>query len=64
MSLYKKIYQKNLDEINTPTNIVIRVENYEEGIVYYWNNETFHNRYDLMKELFNKFNDDDLDIQI
>ena len=61
------VLEKNLldelEEINTPTNILIRVENNEEGTVYYWNTETFHNRYDLMKELFNKFNDEDLDIQ-
>ena len=62
VALHKNLLEE-LDEINTPTNIVIRVENYEEGTVYYWNTETFHNRYDLMKELFNKFNDDDLDIQ-
>ena len=61
------VLQKNLldelEEINSPTNILIRVENYEEGTVYYWSTETFHNRYDLMKELFNKFNDEDLDLQ-
>ena len=61
------VLQKNLleelEEINAPVNILIRVENYEEGTVYYWSTETFHNRYDLMKELFNKFNDDDLDLQ-
>ena len=62
VALQKNLLEE-LDQINTPTNIVIRVENYEEGTVYYWNTETFHNRYDLMKELFNKFNDDDLDIQ-
>ena len=62
VALQKNLLEE-LDDINTPTNIVIRVENYEEGTVYYWNTETFHNRYDLMKELFNKFNDDDLDIQ-
>ena len=62
VALHKNLLEE-LDEINTPTNIVIRVENYEEGTVYYWNTETFHNRYDLMKELFNKFNDDDLDLQ-
>ena len=49
-------------EEKTPS-IIIRVENYEEGTVYYWSTETFHNRYDLMKELFNKFSDEDLDIQ-
>ena len=43
-------------------NIMIRVENFEEGSVYYWNTETFHNRYDLMKEMFNKYNDEDFDI--
>ena len=61
------VLQKNLleelEEIEAPTNILIRVENYEEGTVYYWTTETFHNRYDLMKELFNKFSDEDLDIQ-
>ena len=61
------VLQKNLleelEEIEAPTNILIRVENYEEGTVYYWSTETFHNRYDLMKELFNKFSDEDLDIQ-
>ena len=62
VALHKNLLEE-LDEINTPTNILIRVENYEEGTVYYWSTETFHNRYDLMKELFNKFNDDDLDIQ-
>ena len=60
------VLQKNfleyLEEINTPANILIRVENYEEGTVYYWSTETFHNRYDLMKDLFNKYNDEDLDI--
>jgi hypothetical protein len=36
-----------------PPNIVIRIENYEEGTVYYWTPETFHNRFDLMNDLFN-----------
>ena len=27
---------------------LLRIENYEEGTVYYWNIETFHNRYDLI----------------
>ena len=61
------VLQKNileeLEEIYNPKNILIRVENYEEGTVYYWSTETFHNRYDLMKELFNQFNDEELDIQ-
>ena len=59
--------QKNLSvenpELNSSTNLMIRVENYEEGTVYYWNIETFQNRYDLMKELFNKFNEEELEIQ-
>jgi hypothetical protein len=61
------ILQKNLVEeikdIKNGSNISIRVENFEEGTVYYWTPDIFHNRYDLMKELFNKFNDDELDIQ-
>jgi pSer/pThr/pTyr-binding forkhead associated (FHA) protein len=44
------------------TNIMIRVENYEEASVYYWNLETFQNRYDLMKQIFEKFQDEDFDI--
>ena len=40
-------------------NLLIRVENYEEGTVYYWTTDTFHNRYDLMKELFMKYCDED-----
>ncbi len=61
------ILQKNLvediDEYKNGSNIAIRVENYEEGTVYYWTPDIFHNRYDLMKELFNKFSDEELDIQ-
>ena len=61
------ILQKNLveemDDIQNGANIAIRVENYEEGTVYYWTPDTFHNRYDLMKELFNQFNDEELDLQ-
>ena len=49
------ILQKNLveeiDEIQNRTNIAIRVKNNEEGTVYYWTPDIFHNRYDLMKEL-------------
>ena len=49
----KVIIQKNLEEesseFNTSANLMIRVENYEEGTVYYWNIETFQNRYDSMK---------------
>ena len=48
---------------NTQINILIRVENFEEGSVYYWTSEIFHNRYDLMKELYNRFLDEeDFDI--
>jgi len=42
--------------------ILIRVENFEEGTVYYWNTETFYNRYDMMKDLFDKYQDEDLDL--
>ena len=63
----KPTIQKNLSEKNfiedTNTSIMIRVENYEEGEVYYWTTETFINRYDSMKALFNKFNDDELEIE-
>ena len=63
----KPSIQKNLSEKNfiedTNTSIMIRVENYEEGEVYYWTAETFINRYDSMKALFNKFNDDELEIE-
>ena len=62
VTLNKNLIEE-IKELNSSTNIIIRVENYEEGTVYYWNTETFYNRYDLMKELFNKFNDEELDIQ-
>ena len=52
------------EEINSSPNIIIKVENYEEGTVYYWNPETFHNRFDLIRELFDKYMDDDLDINL
>lgn len=61
--LLQKDMMNYFQENTTNTNIImIRVENYEEGTVYYWNTETFHNRYDLMKDLFNKYNDEELDI--
>ena len=51
------------NDLNTQINILIRVENFEEGSVYYWTSEIFHNRYDLMKELYNRFLDEeDFDI--
>ena len=59
------ILQKNYmdkEEINSPYNIIIKVENYEEGTVYFWNPETFHNRFDLISELFYKYMDEDFDI--
>ena len=48
-------------EEKTP-NIIIRVENYEEGTVYYWTAETFHNRFDLMNDLFDRYYDNDIDL--
>ena len=59
------ILQKNFmdpSEINSVPIIIIRVENYEEGTVYYWNPETFHNRFDLIRELFDKYMDEDFDL--
>ena len=47
---------------NTPINIFIRVENFEEGNVYYWTQDILHDRYDLLKELYNKFLEEDYDI--
>ncbi len=58
--LQKNYIDKEL--INTIPSITIRVENYEEGTVYYWNAETFHNRFDLVRELFDKYMDEDFDI--
>ena len=50
---------KNLiDYFNDPDSpliTLIRVENYEEGSVYYWTSEAFENRYESMKELYKKF---------
>ena len=48
-------------EEKTPS-IIIRVENYEEGTVYYWTPETFHNRFDLMSDLFERFYDNELEL--
>ena len=47
---------------NAPIDIFIRVENYEEGCVYYWTPDTFHDRYDSLKELYNKYMEDNIDI--
>lgn len=60
--LSKNLLDHFSDNKNASTNLLIRVENFEEGTVYYWNTETFQNRYDLMKELFDRFNDEDFDI--
>ena len=47
---------------NTPINIFIRVENFEEGNVYYWSQNILNDRYDSMKELYNKFLDEGFDL--
>ena len=47
---------------NTPMNIFIRVNNYEEGNVYYWTQNMFNERYDSLKELYNKFLDENYNI--
>ena len=47
---------------NAPINILIRVENFEEGNVYYWSQDMFHDRYDILKELYNKFMEENYDI--
>ena len=47
---------------NAPLNVFIRVENYEEGNVYYWTPDTFHDRYDSLKELYNKYIEESFDI--
>ena len=47
---------------NTPINVFIRVENYEEGNVYYWTPDTFHDRYDSLKELYNKYMEENYDL--
>ena len=47
---------------NTPVNIFIRVENFEEGDVYYWSQNVFNDRYDSLKEIYNKFLEENYDI--
>jgi kinesin family member 13 len=61
--LSKNLLDHINDNKNSSTNVLIRVENYEEGTVYYWNTETFTNRYDMMKDLFDKYNDEDYDLE-
>ena len=51
--LTKNIIEQYNNQENTPITITIRIENYEEGIVYHWSKESFINRYDLMKDLYN-----------
>ena len=58
-----KNFSQESSESDSIANLVVRVENYEEGTVYYWNPEKFQIRYDQMKELFNKFNDEELELQ-
>lgn len=57
-------YSDDLDALRPKSliNIMIRVENYEQGSVYYWTIETFQNRYDLMKQIFDKYQVEDFDI--
>lgn len=44
--------------------LLIKVENFEEGTVYFWDIETFYNRYDLMKDLLHRFQDGEIDILV
>lgn len=53
-----------IDEGNDKSEILIKVENFEEGTVFYWTPEVFYNRYDMMKELFDKYEDEDLDLGV
>ena len=55
------VIHKNLITNSAP-NIFVRIENFEEGYVYNWPINTFYNRYDIMKEMFNKFEDGELDL--
>ena len=52
----------HLNNPNSPIDIFIRVENYEQGCVYYWTQDTFHDRYDSLKELYNKYMEENDDI--
>lgn len=57
---------KNLvDHFNDPESpliSLIRVENYEEGKVYYWSSEIFENRYETLKEMYKKYLYENYDI--
>ena len=59
IQLHNNTIEEGEDKTQT---ILIRVENYEEGTVYYWTPETFHNRFDLMSDLFERYYDNDLDL--
>ena len=47
---------------DTPINIFIRINNYEEGNVIYWTQNILNDRFDALKELYNKFLEDNYDI--
>lgn len=60
ISIMKEPFDENSSSFSyQTTKIMVRVENYEEGTVYYWNTETFYNRYDMMKELFQRFEEEE-----
>ena len=42
--------------------LCIKVQNFEEGTVYYWSTETFYKRYYMMKELFERYQEEDIDV--
>ena len=53
----KVILQNNIKELISENafnqqKIMIKIENYEEGSVYYWNQQTFYKRYALVEDLF------------
>jgi hypothetical protein len=54
--------EKSLFNISDSSKIIIRVENYEEGTVYYWPPEKFYERYDLAQKLFERFYEENLDL--
>ena len=62
-AILQKSLVEEIDEIQNGANKAIRVENYEEGAIYYRNPDIFYNRYDLMNDTPNKFNDAKLDLQ-
>ena len=64
INLEINLQNNEFEEEEDKNEIIIRVENYEEGTVYYWNTETFHNRYDLIIDLFNKYYDGELDLSV